>query len=155
MSFELSLLNNSALMTRQAVEELLALNAKTPEYGLSLTPAQAQALAQVRLEALRQNGRIEFGGGATAGLILAFRDSPYIYPQNYEETISDLTEVFYAYKNETNDLMRDDELIAYMKAAFDGVCQGSVELLASRELYRLANKLRARRAPEQEEDGDD
>jgi len=29
-----------------------------------------------------------------------------------------------------------------MKSAFDGICQGSIDLLSGRELYRLARNLR-------------
>ena len=40
------------------------------------------------------------------------------------------------------DLISDDDLIKFMKSSFDGVCQGSLELLSGRELYRLAENLR-------------
>ena len=37
----------------------------------------------------------------------------------------------------------DDGLIRYMRAAFDGPCGGSLELLGGRALYRLAHRLRS------------
>ena len=155
MSFDLSLINSSALLRRQAAEEILALNDKTADYGLVLTPAEALSIAQTRSDALQENGRMEFGSGITGKIILAFRSSPYLHPLSYVDTLSQLTEIFYAYKNETEDRLSDDELILYMKSAFDGVCQGSLELLSDRELYRLAKNLRNGRAPDYREEDDD
>lgn len=40
------------------------------------------------------------------------------------------------------DLISDDDLVDFMKDAYDGVCQGSLELLSDRELYGLARNLR-------------
>lgn len=34
-------------------------------------------------------------------------------------------------------------MIRYMRAAFDGPCGGSLELLGGRALYRLAHRLRS------------
>jgi len=45
------------------------------------------------------------------------------------------------------DLIGDDELIRFMKDSFDGVCNGSLELLAGKELYRMARNLRYGRDP--------
>jgi hypothetical protein len=87
-------------------------------------------------------GRVEFGGGIVDKVILMFCDSPYISMHNYEETLHELIEIFYYYKNEALDLIGDDELIKYMKTAFNGICQGSLDLLAGRELYNLARGLR-------------
>jgi hypothetical protein len=76
-------------------------------------------------------------------IILEFCDSPYLSKHNYIETIHELLEIFYYYKNETLDLVCDDDLIKHMKTAFDGVCQGSLDLLSERELDRLARNLRS------------
>lgn len=58
------------------------------------------------------------------------------------ETLHDLLEMFYNYKNETLDLLSDDDLLDYMKKNFDGKCQGSVELLSGRELANMARNKR-------------
>lgn len=50
---------------------------------------------------------------------------------------------FYLYKSETGERVTDDGLIRYMRAAFDGPCGGSLELLGGRALYRLAHRLRS------------
>lgn len=131
----------SGSIQKHAVHEVMKCNEYTEPFGLSLTQAQAVALVETRSHALRSNGRIEFGGGIIDKLTRAFCDSPYISMQNYAQTLHDLTEMFYYYKNETMDMMTDDELIQFMKTAFDGICQGSLELLAERELYQMAQNL--------------
>lgn len=141
MTSELSLFGG-ALIEKQAVNEILKCNNMTAKFGLVLTEAQALALVETRSLALRENGRIEFGGGVIDKIISAFCSSPYLSMHNYEETLHELLEIFYYYKNETLDLVSDDDLIKYMKKAFDGSCYGSLELLAGRELYRFARRVR-------------
>lgn len=141
MEFELALFQHSFIQ-KQAVGEILKCNDFTVDYGLVLTEKQAAELVETRALALKDTGRIEFGGGVIDKIIHAFCDSPYISTHNYEETLHELVELFYSYKNETLDLISDDDLIRYMKTAFDGRCGGSLELLSGRELYRLARNLR-------------
>ena len=56
---DLLLVTDSALLLQQAVGEILTLNEKTAEYGLTLTAKQAEALAVSRQENLRSAGRID------------------------------------------------------------------------------------------------
>lgn len=145
MGFELSLFGgdfNHALIQKQAVGEVMKYNDLTAKYGLVLTESQAVALVETRSLALKETGRIEFGGGIIDKIIFEFCDSPYISTNNYDKVLHELIEIFYYYKNETLDLMSDDELIQYMKKSFNGICQGSLDLLSSRELERLARNLR-------------
>lgn len=141
MSFEL-ISFNSGLIQKQAVNEIVKCNDYTERFGLVLTQKQAIELVETRSLSLRDNGRIEFGGGVIDKLIKEFCDSPYISMHNYESTLHELIEMFYYYKNETMDLISDDELIKFMKSSFDGICQGSLDLLSGRELFRLAKNLR-------------
>lgn len=141
MRFELTFFSQS-LIEKQAVNEILKCNELTEKYGLLLTEAQALELVETRTSALNANGRIEFGGGIIDKIIYDFCDSPYISKYNYEETLHRLIEMFYYYKNEVMDLISDDDLIEYMKKSFDGVCQGSLEALEGRELYKLAQNIR-------------
>lgn len=132
----------AGLIQKQAVNEVILCNDFTQRFGLVLTQAQAIELVETRTFALRDNGRIEFGGGVIDKIIKAFCDSPYISMPGYAETLHALIEMFYYYKNETMDLISDDDLIKFMKSSFDGVCQGSLDLLSGRELSRLAKNLR-------------
>lgn len=162
MGFELGFLNQG-LIQRQAIGEILKCNDSTARFGLELTERQAAQLVETRAFALKTAGRIEFGGGVIQKLIYAFCDSPYLMRQNYESTLHELVELFYFYKNETENRFSDDELIDFMKKAYDGPCAGSLELLAGRELYRLAENLRWGRpadfdgeaASDEEEEDDD
>lgn len=133
-----SLMNTVSI--QQQTNELLACNKVTASYGLTLTRQQAAALITTRTEVLKSTGRIEFSGGIAGDLVLAFCDSPYISQENYEDTLHQLIELFYSFKNETSDQVSDADLIEYMKNAFNGPCSGSMELLADRELPALAQK---------------
>lgn len=132
------------------VKTLEACNALTEGYGLTLSSAQARALAQRRVEALRATDRVEFGEGVLRKLIFAFRDSPYFCQQNYEETLGELQDIFYHFKNESNEGLSDDELIEFMRSTFNGKAQGSLEYLAGTALDRLCRELRGWEADEDE-----
>jgi hypothetical protein len=137
-----TVLFSPALVQKLAVSEIVSCNSFTVNYGLVLTPKQAVALTRTRAHALLENGRVEFGSGVVDKIIRRFCDSPNIDMYEYEDTLHELIEIFYYYKNETLDLISDDDLIKYMKTAFDGPCMGSLELLSGRDLYNLARNLR-------------
>lgn len=151
MSFEIMNISLS-LIEKQAVQEIEKCNDFTTQYGLVLTHKDAVELVETRTYALKSNGRIEFGGGVINKIIREFCDSPNISMHNYAETLHELTEIFYYYKNETLDLISDDDLIKFMKDSFDGKCQGSLELLSGRELYNMARNLRYGYDPDYSED---
>ena len=130
------------LLTQQAHKEIIKCNEFTIEYGLKLSEEDTKSLVETRSEALSKNGRIEFRGGIVNKIIAEFCDSPYISQYNYVSTINELIEIFYYYKNETLDFISDDELIHIMKEFFDNSCQGSLELLQDRELYRVAHNIK-------------
>ncbi len=125
-----------------AVTQILSLNEKTEQYYLTLTPTDATALMKTRTEALNASGRIEVGSATISKLIDAFCDSAYINQRDYTAILHELLEIFYYIKNETLDLISDDELIEFMKDSFEYRCMGSLELLKGRELEKLADNLR-------------
>ena len=92
-NFELVTIN-SALMEKQIVDEILACNEETKQYGLVLNEKQALALAQTRTSSLKENKRIEFKGGIVEKLILSFEDSPYISQDNFESILHELIDLF-------------------------------------------------------------
>lgn len=61
------------------MNEVIQCNDLTGRFGLVLTQAQAIELVETRFFALRDNGRIEFGGGALIKSLRSFVISP-IYP---------------------------------------------------------------------------
>lgn len=138
-----ALFSLDALATQAVVQaQILSLNEKTEQYGLTLTPADASALIQTRTEALTANGRIEVGSATIGKLIDAFSLSAYVNQRDYAATLHELLELFYYVKNETLDLISDDELIEFMRDCYENQCGGSLELLAGRELEKLAQNLR-------------
>ncbi|MEG1719014.1 MAG: DUF6323 family protein, partial [Clostridia bacterium] len=75
-------------------------------------------------------------------IILGFCNSAYISMYNYEETLNNLVELFFYYKNETNDLMSDDELIEFMSKEFEGKAFGSIDKLRDDCLEKLVQNLK-------------
>ena len=116
-------------------------NEYTNQYGLVLTDDQITNLLERKKETLKETGRIEFREGIINRIIKEFCDSPYINQDNYALTLYELVEVFYEYKNETMDLITDDELIIFMKKLFDGICEGDIEYLAGTIMYRMRENL--------------
>ena len=136
------ILFESKLLDSKIYDEILKCNEKTCEYGLKLTNEDVKELINTRKVALKKSGRLEFNGEIIDKIIMEFCDSPYITQYNYNDTINELVEIFYNYKNETLDLIADDELIEIMKDYFDNYCQGSIELLEGKVLYKIADNIR-------------
>ncbi len=120
----------SLIPRSETVREVLALNRETARYGLTLTAEQAAALTQTQRQALQDTGRIQFRSGTLERLIALFCDSPYIAPDEWERALHALLELFYRFKNTLGETTGDEALMQAMKDAFDGPCQGSLELLA-------------------------
>ena len=135
-----------ALMEQQVTNKILSCNQDTAVYGLVLTQEQAVALAHTRTSALKDTKRIEFNSGIIDRLIMAFCNSPYISNENYEDTLHELIGMFYDFKNDTWDAVTDDELISFMKKAFNGRCHGSLELLSSEALPQLSKHIHSGRS---------
>ncbi len=130
------------LLENNLLSEILKCNEATKEYGLKLNEKDIKEIIKTRNIALEKSGRIEFNGQIINKIIENFCDSPYISQYNYSETINELVEIFYNYKNETLDYIGDDELIEIMKEFFDNYCQGSLELLEGKVLYKIADNIR-------------
>lgn len=148
-------LEPAKLQMLAAVEELKGCNAITARFGLRLTGDQITEMVERRFEALSDTGRIEFGEGILKKLICAFCDSPYITQENYEDTILELQDSFYYFKNESGDRISDDELIEYMKTVFDGRAQGSLEYLSATSLEELCRYARSGYDPNDADDAGD
>lgn len=133
----LELLNSS---NRVAV--IKAVDEYAGQFGLSLSEAEVGLLLSERKQSLKKQERVEFGEGILSRLIYAFCDSPYIYQDNFADTLGRLQEIFYLYKNESLDELTDDELIEFMKREFDGICQGSLDHLEDTSLEKFARAIR-------------
>lgn len=131
-----------ALLNQKMLSEIRNCNNFTTKYCLQLTEADIHELVENRKEALEKSGRIEFGGGVIQKIITEFADSPYIYQDIYMDTLTQLQDIFYYYKNESMDEISDDELIHTMKKYFDDVCQGSLEYLNSSMMESYCRDIR-------------
>ena len=78
MSENFSLLNlQNQLLLEKAKQELRACNAVSERFGLSLSEGEIEELVQCRAKALKDTGRVEFGGGILPKLIYALDESWY------------------------------------------------------------------------------
>ena len=114
------------LASNRDKEELAAINSRNEiigrQFGLSLTREETGALLAARQESLKKHQRVEFGRGILDKLMFVFCDSLYISRQDYARTLARLQDIFYACKNEAQDRLTDEELLAFMKDQFETVC---------------------------------
>lgn len=125
-----------------AMETLRDCNRLTAKFGLALNEGQLSTLVEKRFDALKATGRLEMGGGVMEKLIYAFCDSPYIAPANYAQTLAELQDIFYYCKNEADEQVSDDELIAEMKSVFDGKAQGAMDYMMSTVMEQVCRSAR-------------
>ena len=140
-------------MQMAAAQQLRKCNSLTERYGLSLSEEQIQNIIVHRRDALKNTGRVEFGEGIAQKLIMTFCESQYLMQDNYEEVITELQDLFYFFKNDSEDSISDDDLISFMKKTFDGKAQGSLMYLSDITLEDLC-KEPAREVDEDDSDGD-
>lgn len=114
----------------ELAKSLTQVNRLSGKFGLTLSPGDAAMLVQKQAEALRETGRVEFGGSVLPKLALAFCDSPYIQPSDWADTLAELQRLFYQLKSASDDRLGDDSLIAAMVSRFNGAAGGSLEALA-------------------------
>ncbi len=125
------------------VGQILKTNETSKENGLTLTKEDATALVAARGDTLKEERRVEFGDSISPKLIRTFADSSFINQEDYAETIARLQEIFFLYKNESMDMVTDDELLAIMKNAYENESGGDLEYLEGTALEDFARKVRA------------
>lgn len=127
----------------QEVSKIIDCNQKTEKFHLVLSEEDAKVLLADRKNSLMENQRIEFGESILPKLIYAFCDSSYLNQDNYVNTLSELQEIFYLYKNDSLEEATDDELISFMREQFDEICFGDLEYLSSTCLERFTREIRS------------
>ena len=135
--------------------ELLNTNTGSARNGLMLDPAQALELAQTHRRALGLCGRIEIGTGTVQKIIGAFGRSHYLWQKDYADVLKEAVEAFYELKNESEDNISDDDLIALLAGAFERYKGTLSPFLQSRELDRLLRTLRYGAEEETDEPDED
>ena len=129
---------------RESLQVLAGVNRQTARYGLTLTPEEMTALAESRGRALRDTGRVELGEGILPRLIDAFCDSPNLHQADYAGTLEALQTIFYRWKNEAGDLTPDEDILRFLRRAFDRA-GGSTDCLEGFSLGELAKRMREER----------
>jgi len=124
--------------------QLAETNSYTSQFGLTLSDEDARLLVREGRDCLREQQRVEFGEGILPRLARLFCDSAFIWQENYADTLGRLQEIFYLYKNESLDLLTDDELLRFMRDAFENECQGSLDYLEETALESFAREMRSR-----------
>jgi len=135
-------LSTGGLLTQFEISQVLGTNHETQRHGLVLTEGEAREIIEARNQSLHKHGRLELDIDVINKMILVFCNSPYINSQDYASTISDLVDIFYYVKNESEDRIGDDDLIDIMKHLYDKSCRGSTDLLKNRELALLTRILK-------------
>lgn len=136
--FYLDLINQRKELEISKIKQCNQISIK---YGLTLSDEQIENIIQRRIDTLKDIKRIEFKESVIDKIIKEFCDSSYIFQDNYAQTLYELIEIFYEYKNETMDLLSDDELIKFMKKSFDGICQGDLDYLSGTVMYEMKNNV--------------
>ena len=131
------------LQSQNQLAKVIETNQYTERFGLILSQQDAQQILDNRKTALQEQRRVEFGEGIVPKIIFEFCDSDYIDQSNYVDTIIRLQEIFYLYKNETEDKLSDDELLHLMKEQYENPCHGDLDYLESACLERVARAARA------------
>lgn len=124
------------------LEAICKVNKDIYEYGITISKQDAKEMIITKKESLKKNGRVEFKGSIINEIIKKFVSSPYIYKSNYKDIFCELIEIFYEYKNETMEVIGDEELIDAMASYFNNYCHGSLELLEGKVLYKIAENVR-------------
>lgn len=128
-------------------------NEESERFGLSLSEEDAKLILDERKNSLKEQQRVEFGKGVINKIISVFCDSPYIDRDNYADMLIRLQDIFYLYKNETNDEMTDEELLNVMREQFDKLCFGDLDYLEGTCLADFADAVRVGYSDYQANDG--
>lgn len=137
-------LNGLSLVTKKKeVNGLMARNEASATFQLSLSEEEATQLVESKNQTLRKYERLELGENILGKLVDAFQDSQYLSQGNYLETLTELQDLFYQYKNECMDLVSDDELIEFMREQFEEICYGDLDYLGGTCLERFKEAVKA------------
>ncbi len=143
MKFELTSDFNSAdLLNTNLKSDILRTNDESIEYGLMLSEKDAQMLAQAGKDAIELQDRVEFGKSATIKIINRFMKSSYIGQNEYADIIAELIDIFYQAKEESLDILTDDEIINAMYDFFENESGGDIEILRSRDMDVMCRMIR-------------
>jgi hypothetical protein len=111
------------------INEILKTNEESQKYGLVLTAENAREVIEVRNRTLQNYGRVELDIDVTRSIIECLCASPFINKDIYITVVTELQDIFYYMKNETEDKISDNRLIDMIVDFYNNSCSGSAELL--------------------------
>lgn len=132
----------SLLRRELLARDLRGIQGVLDRYGLALSEGEIAAIADARADAVGDTGRVELGRSIVRDIAYAFCDSPYIERDSWADTLCSLTASFFYFKNESDDLIPDEDLIAMMRTRFDGDCGGSAEAMEYMDISDLVRGTR-------------
>lgn len=143
MNFDLvTLFKSDDFQIEKVKSEILDTNVKSAEYGLILSEQEAEMIVRADIDALSEQERINFGESMVQKMIEKFMQSSYIAPSEYAETIAELIDIFYEVKEESYDILTDDEIIDVMYSFFEHKSGGSLEVLRNRDMEEICRSIR-------------
>lgn len=129
------------LITQEKVNAIMSCNLVSERHGLVLTEEEVKELLNTQVVVLEEVGRMEFTNTIIEQIITMFCDSQFINKGEYTAILNELVEIFYYYREATDEILSDEEIIKYMYASFEGPCQGSLSWLGDNQLNTLMNAL--------------
>lgn len=144
MDFQLSALINSSktLSMQKRCGSIMAMADIAAENGLKITAKEAEFIAETEENAVAEQQRVEIGTGAAALITEKFIRSAYVTQESFAETIAALVDIFYEAKEESFDMLYDDEIADIMFYFFEHVSEGSTELLQGRDMEEFCRSIR-------------
>lgn len=144
MDFQLSALINSSktLSMQKRCDSIMAMADIAAENGLKITVKDAEFIAEAEEIAVAEQQRVEIGTGAAALITEKFIRSAYVTQESFAETIAALVDIFYEAKEESFDMLSDDEIADIMFYFFEHVSEGSTELLQGRDMEEFCRSIR-------------
>lgn len=138
---------------KKELATIMESNSYTQEFGITLTEDDARLMVIGKNESLKQYQRVELGESMLKKIIFTFCDSQYVDNNNFKDIMIELQDVFYLFKNESDDQLTDDELLIFMKEQFETICMGDVDYLSGTCLERFSRAIRSGYMDYQETEG--
>lgn len=130
-----------SLMPYTKEEQALCIR-RLESFGLVLTDAALEALQAGRVAALHDTGRVELGCGILPQLVDAFCDCPDLTQDHLTEELLVLQDIFYHWKSEAGDCVPDEEILAFLRRAYDERGRSGAEALAGFTMREMKGVLR-------------
>jgi hypothetical protein len=116
----INIMNNGLNVALQ--NDLLQSNNESFEYGLMLSREDVEVIVEWRDASLKHMGRIDLGIDITKKMVEFIYKSQYTNREDYLEAVVDIQDLFYYLKNETLDLISDDDAIDLLSDMYEKFC---------------------------------